>query len=442
MGLVDLDDTLGDHLDHLVDHHPTWVQQATIRDLLSHRGGFDDSQVSVQLDADDSDSIVSKDVAFYDDMDWASWGFDDDPTWGRRPAAAVIPLVIHDDPVIEPPEPDGGTYSNVGYLFLGAVIDVIVDQQSFTGFDHHPSADSIERNYETWVWWVWSGEGALKSYSMWTTVLRHPWRIDEDAYDRLATGYYAPGVPITRADRVDDYGWIGPSGGWMMTIGDLTRMGTVISEREILDQNQGGGGFQKPNAMVWWDEAIATHSDARGSGYGYGITKYMGPLTGHGGTIEGYVAGTFASNDIVVAFQCNTSPTTGPQPGEGSHIGLHSGIGDILLDAFDPATADVRCPDPGGIPDLRVPFTSIDVLSNDHFPGLYAELSAQSQREGLKATLADLKDDLVRDPYGARAVRALIDEDPELAAQCALVYLGDTSWDCPTELVDRVPGAL
>lgn len=442
MGLVTLDDTVGQHLGPLVDHHPDWVQQATVRDLLSHRGGFDDGQVQVQLDADDDDSVVSRNQAFYDDMDWESWGFDDDPTWGRRPAAAVVPLVIHDTALVEPAEPAGGTYSNMGYLFLGAIIDAVVDQDSFDGFDGHPNEGAIERTYETWVWWVWSGEGALESYSMWTPVLRHPWRIDEDAYDRLATGYYAPGVPITREDRIDDYGWIGPSGGWMMTIGDLTRLGTAISERAILDQDQGGGGFQNPNATVWWDEAIATHSAVRGAGYGYGITKYMGPLTGHGGTIEGYVAGTFASNDIVVAFQCNTSPRTGPAPDEGDHIGLHSTIGEILLDAFDPAGVEITCPDPGGIPDLGVPYDAIDILSNDHFPSLYAELSARSQREGVRPTLEDLKAELVRDPNGARAVRALIDDDPVLAAECALAYLGDSTWGCPVELMDRVPGAL
>lgn len=442
MGLVTLDDTVAQHLGSLVDHHPDFVRNATVRDLLSHRAGFNDGRVMVQLDADDDKSIVDLDVAFYDDMDWQSWGFDDDPTWGRRPAAAVIPLVIEDNPMNEPPAPAGGTYSNVGYLFVGAIIDAVVDQQSFTGFAGHPNEDAIERTYETWVWWLFSGEGTLESYSMWSPVLRHPWRIDDDAYDRLATGYYAPGVPIDREDRIDEYGWVAPSGGWMMTIGDLTRLGTVISERAILDQDQGGGGFQNPNATVWWNEAIQTHSDARGAGYGLGITKYNGPLTGHGGTIEGYVAGSFASNDVVVAFQCNTSPKTGPAPDEGTHIGLHSDIGRILLDAFDPARVGVTCPDPGGIPDLRVPYDAIDVLSNDHFPALYRELSAQSQREGVDATLRDLHDQMERDPSGARAIRALKDEDLELAAQCALVYLGDDEWDCPVELQDRVPGAL
>jgi CubicO group peptidase (beta-lactamase class C family) len=230
------------------------------------------------------------------------------PNWGPGPDEAAYPV---EHPMAHPryaydafapyqvlASPSGttnglpnGVYSNVGYTLLGAVIDSITASRSF----------APEDGYERFVWYE-VARGANLSKGLKTFALGHSWR-DSDiphfarGYDDFVLTHMWDGVGSVE-------GWEGPSGGWTMTIGDLTRFVAAVQKREIVSRAS-------------WAAATAPKSWVNGRPYGYGmwitpVLNYPGAVElSHGGDIEGYSAlwASFEGIDdhppLGVALQCN-----------------------------------------------------------------------------------------------------------------------------------------
>lgn len=124
--------------------------------------------------------------------------------------------------------PFQGVYSNVGYSILGAIIDHLSGSQG----------------YEAWVWENIGqfADNPLDGGNLLSLALAHSWRDGEDvsALDipNLARGYDGNGFEDPYWDDVGGIeGWEGPSGGWAMTIGDLTRFAMALNDGQIVGGN-------------------------------------------------------------------------------------------------------------------------------------------------------------------------------------------------------------
>ncbi len=193
--------------------------------------------------------------------------------------------------------PHDGVYSNVGYSALGAVIDDAAQSTSSGG-------------YEAWVWdeiGIYTGN-LLSADNLLSLALSHSWRNGDIPY--RARGYTPNGAGFDLFEAfapgaVDWFeGWEGPSGGWVMTIGDLTRLAVAVQEDAIL------GGLE--DAMRFeWTELLGWNNDL----YGMGMFLNQNgarPPQWHGGAIGGHranwgvwdnYAGTGQS--LAVAMMCN-----------------------------------------------------------------------------------------------------------------------------------------
>jgi len=438
MGLLDAGDTVEDHLGDAVAHHPAWVRNASIHALLTHTAGIDDFEVTADPDPfcegcvslDGESSYVDEDDVGWLDVDWSDWGVSEDPTSGRNPIDAQRILVFPDTPKAQE------QYTNVGYLLLGAIIESIVSDDAFTGFEDYPYVDSadFEPTWEAWVWWVFAGQGEVDETNLVTTVLRHPWRQLDGAYPELAVGYNSYVGNATAYDQIeevaweaygDDYGWTAPSGGFMLTIGDLLRLGMQIEAEERIFDSHG-----------YWATAKTDYSGVKGDAYGYGlyhIPNVGAGAWGHGGTIDGFSAGVFAgefaSKNRVIAWQCNATPRNAGE----AYEGMHGGVTEALWDATASLSFSAECTPP----DSSVPGdpNPLDVLSQDWVDDLRLTFHSLVSRSGLSGALSDVESWLTRDADGAQALAHAEQGDWEAAAECALAYLGDTTtrWNCESK---------
>ena len=121
--------------------------------------------------------------------------------------------------------PAEGVYSNVGYSVAGAVVD-------------HVASGTPSLGYEAWIWdhiGQYTGN-VLDGRNLLTLALSHSWRASDIPH--RAVGYRPVGNAFTEReafdlDVVDGLeGWQGPSGGWAMTIGDLTRFAVALNTSE------------------------------------------------------------------------------------------------------------------------------------------------------------------------------------------------------------------
>ena len=421
-GDLALSDTVGDVLGAYASEHPDWVQDATLHQLLTHTSGIHDGLTQAMPDGPNTTPVDEGDVGYLD-VDWSAWGEVEDETNGRDPILAQLILSFDDDGTYEA----NGVYSNIGYLLVGAMIEAAVRDAGFDGFDDYAFKNaSFEATWEAWVWWVFAGEGEIRDNSLYSTVQRTPWRQLDGAYPDLAVGYdssYVDGAgantgQIDWTQLEDDYGWVAPSGNWMTTIGDLTRLGMLIEEEVDV--------FDNP---VRWGLAKTKYSKARGEAYGYGlyqINSSTGPW-GHGGTIDGYTAGVFASESsgLSVAWQCNTTP----KDEDDEHAVIHKDITNALMIAANSSSFDVYCDDPV-LPDGAM--EAHDALALDWYDSLYSSVKTWSAYYGVEFTLSYLEAYIAKDSDGYLALAYLSAGKFDAAEECALSYLGDTqgSWSC------------
>jgi CubicO group peptidase (beta-lactamase class C family) len=184
-----------------------------------------------------------------------------------------------------------GIYSNVGYSVLGAVIDRITTDA--------PGLRAAERGYEPFVWHAvgtWTNN-ILDSRRMLSLALVHSWRVDDGDFQS-----YARGMPNEAWSGLGVEGWEGPSGGWTMTIGDLTRFAMLFGDNAFLAED-----LRAPMTQ-------ARSSPLAGSNYGLGVmlstdsparTRWW-----HGGVIGSHHAlwahwPNINGRSYAVALQCN-----------------------------------------------------------------------------------------------------------------------------------------
>ena len=231
--------------------------------------------------------------------------------------------------------PHDGVYSNVGFSALGAVIDDAAQTTASGG-------------YEAWVWdeiGIYTGN-LLSADNLLSLALSHSWRAND--IPNRARGYTPNGASWDLFEAFDpaavDWfeGWEGPSGGWVMTIGDLTRLAVAVHENAIL------GGLEEAMRFEWTD--IGWTNDL------YGMGMFLNqdgsrPPEWHGGAIGGHRANWGAwdnyagtGQSLVVTMMCNrtdivpwnqanviAAATVGSSPQVGQ-IQFGAPVGDSSLD--------------------------------------------------------------------------------------------------------------
>ena len=307
--------TIGDFLD--LSDSPTiapWVSDVTLHDLLSHQA-FRLNDVGWRLvthyqgaqakTADLKSETLPDLVDLEDHLEHVLQGTElaqlqdaDDDRWDVHPANAIHTLK---SPSQQAQATKRG-YSNIGYTFVAAIMDRILRDIDCEGHLTCGPYGSAFRNagwelgYESYVWWVWNGEGQYLDGPT-SMALMQPHR--EGNLPNLAKDYFAG---QGSCDPAPDWypGWIGGPGGWAMTVGDLARVGMIVRDEDILNHST-------------WSMLKTWYSPERG-GYGYGlqVNPWDGAALrriGHGGLVRGYVAGVLmweSSSSNVGAWVCNS----------------------------------------------------------------------------------------------------------------------------------------
>lgn len=200
-----------------------------------------------------------------------------------------------------------GLYSNVGYSIAGAIIDQVT-----------MSADGLSNDqfgYEKYVWdrlANWSG--TLDRRRMLSPAQVHSWRVTNDDFLHYASGYpIDTWEGVGSIDGTNIEGWEGPSGGWAMSIGDLTRFSMLFGDDDFLPATQ-------RNAMVssrsnplsatqrWYGHGVFTNVDLQGLATEGGIGAF--DRWYHGGDIGSHSAywahwPSVIGNQYSVALICN-----------------------------------------------------------------------------------------------------------------------------------------
>ncbi len=238
MGEVNLDASIDTYFPHAV---PAGWDDVTVRELLSHRGGFErdpDSSLAGARTPADVDEVFGEEKASQHPRR-AIWEFKDTTQGTPAPNPAKT-----------------YSYSNLGYTILGAIIDNVTQANSFGAY----------QGYERFTWSLVAGadDAAL------TAVLNHPWR--DDDIPNLAKSYTAN----WNAYSPNWSGWQGPPGGWSMTIGDLARIAIALNENQIL----------QPSSL---EEMQTNHAGADWYGLGLQVQFKSDKVAySHAGAIDGF----------------------------------------------------------------------------------------------------------------------------------------------------------
>ncbi len=256
-------------------------QDASLRHVLAHRGGFRYMPL------------------------WQPGTFSDGPSM-----AAVFPNF--DFPSLQPvlvfqgykgradnqPDAPGGAvnYSNVGYSVAGTLVDV---------HSKSPAVPAHQRGYESFLWHRVGRGGKGSAPNMSSMCLATDFR-DNDIKN-FATGYAQNGSVYGFGDSTAyGWGWEGPAGGWSMTIGDLGRLMVILQSDAVVPKN-----------LI--DSQMRVVQGVFSSGVRSGLGLELSPQGatswfGKGGDILGYTADfkiwpSSTGTDWGVAFMCNQEKT-------------------------------------------------------------------------------------------------------------------------------------
>jgi CubicO group peptidase (beta-lactamase class C family) len=139
------------------------------------------------------------------------------------------------DPVDVDADPynDGwqAVYSNVGYTVAGGMVGAVAEDHGYTGYEHY-----VWDTVGQWApSWITPGQAT-------SLALTHRHRADDIPH--RAVGYYDANWGVGPKswqsgetwETVNAQGsWIGPSGGWALTIGDFTRIVLAYSHDKIVN---------------------------------------------------------------------------------------------------------------------------------------------------------------------------------------------------------------
>ncbi|YCM44302.1 serine hydrolase [Verrucomicrobiaceae bacterium 227] len=369
MGDVDLDVAITAYFDHAA---PAGWNTVTVRDLLSHRAGFErdpDSGLPGSLSAAQVDAEFGQEKASQHPR-FAIWEFLSTEKGSPNPAYLAEP---------------GLAYSNLGYTILGAIIDNVTRRQNFTG----------ERGYERFVWSLLAGadDAAL------TAVLNHPWRVHD--IPRLSRSYHAGFIPSFNPTWS---GWQGPAGGWSMTIGDLARVAIALNENQILTSG-----------------SLAAMRSNQGDQYGLGLqlNSRAGRVAyGHDGSIDGFRSRMtiWPNEDVAVVAFGNTDAN-----GIGAIV---ENIGDWWINAKENGTLPgVRLSEL----DRKTMQTDLYRTSREHGEKIEQLIKATVRENGPDRAVALLREDLKKQDRGGDLIKNLDASLPDLdiAAKDFLSLLED-----------------
>jgi CubicO group peptidase (beta-lactamase class C family) len=188
-------------------------------------------------------------------------------------------------------------YSNVGYSVVGAVIDELTEATADDG-------------YEGWIWNRVGGWPAsdLDAQNLLSLALTHSWRATDIPHRAVGyNGAFAVYEAFDPDGLADVEGWEGPAGGWVMTIGDLTRFTVALNTTKIVN-----GAFLAAMRNPW----AQFNSLPDDAGMGVLIPVENGtdledtPDYWHGGLIGGHSAAwTWWNNSngqsLAIALMCN-----------------------------------------------------------------------------------------------------------------------------------------
>ena len=268
----------------LPDLPPSW-QSFTARQLMAHQSGL--ARDPVMNPALDSTAELNQ---FY--------GLNPaDPFLGIHPRL-VYPAYLG-TPIAAFPGNQTASYSNTGYLLLGALIDKIVT-------DNAATIGAAYASYESFVWReVGLFDGNLSNGNqLITPSLYTRWRSQD--IPELAKGYRWNNSQFVELNASNDpvllgapAGFEGPAGSWAMTIGDLTRLMLALENNDIISGTD--------HALMTTAHATLAEGDV---GYGAFVGHALSfPFYYHSGEHSGYRAGYYVwpTQNVGVAVLCNSN---------------------------------------------------------------------------------------------------------------------------------------
>lgn len=260
-GKLNLDQPLLDQMSLLPGVDVGWAGNATLRDVLAHKGGFT--------------------------KDWPTWGaFNDGPSMNAAfpmiPYPSLQPLLVFQgykseagNYVVE--QLGTPAYSNVGYSLAGALLDY----RSKLG-----DIPAHMRGYESYIWHrVGRGTSATEP-TMGTAALATDFR--QTDIKNLARGYATDGDAFDFSDATAyGWGWEGPSGGWTMTIGDLGRLMLILQSNAVVNKVTTIDAQMRDTANLQNYGEIFKGATLNGLGLEQALDRSW---YGKGGDIAGYTA--------------------------------------------------------------------------------------------------------------------------------------------------------
>lgn len=261
LGHVDLDAPITNYFPHWTPWEWNFV---TVRQLLSHRGGF----------ARDPNPNLAGTIAPATLDNFFGLHSSQHPRFG------LLEFILTDRGVPSIPQIGLYSYSNIGYVILGAIVDWVTTQPAFDDGPH---------GYEKFVWSLFANaqDAAV------TTCLDHPWR-DGDI-PNLAQSYDSSWNELDTAWS----GWQSAPGGWSMTIGDLARVLIALDGNQILSPQS--LQEMRTNPGPWLPNT---------ANYGLGLfleSKAGRTAYSHGGSIDGFRTQVIVwpNEDVAVAVFAN-----------------------------------------------------------------------------------------------------------------------------------------
>ncbi|HEV8485659.1 MAG TPA: serine hydrolase domain-containing protein [Blastocatellia bacterium] len=276
-GKLDLDTPLLNQMGLVPGVDVGWTGNPTLRQVLAHKGGFKAGAPA-----------------------WNAAAFDDGPSMSAAfpniPFPSLQPLLVFQGYKSEagnesPAQIGTPRYSNVGYCVAGSLLDY----RSKMG-----DIPAHMQGYERYVWYrVGRGSSATEP-TMISASLATDFRTSD--IKNLAHGYDVDGSSLNFGDSTNDgWGWEGPPGGWVLTIGDLARLMLILQSDAVISKATIDSQMRQNNGVLFGD----------GTRAGLGL-ELAGDSSwfGKGGDILGYTADfkIWPSNigtDWGVAFICN-----------------------------------------------------------------------------------------------------------------------------------------
>lgn len=207
---LDLDQPLIEQMDLEPSEMPVGWGNPTLREVLAHIGGFNGAQPIWHV------------PTFFDEASINAW-FPGVAYPGLQPRRVFESYRLEAGNWAQANLDGKPHYSNVGYTVIGALLD----QRSMQA-----DVPAAWRGYERYVWHrVGRGHVASATPTMITAALGTHFR-NQDIRN-LARGYHPDGS----VKDLDGWGWEGPAGGWVMTIGDLSRLMLILQSDAVISKN-------------------------------------------------------------------------------------------------------------------------------------------------------------------------------------------------------------